>query len=346
MRIGITYDLRDDYLAAGYSAEETAEFDSPVTIQAIAAALAALGHQPQPVGRLEALLARLLAGERWDLVFNIAEGLYGFGREAQVPAVLDAFRIPYVFSDPLVLSLTLHKGMAKRVVRDGGVPTADFALVETLADLEGLDLPYPLFVKPVAEGTGKGISALSKVATPQALRAACRELLGRFAQPVLVETYLPGREFTVGITGSGRDAAVLGVMEVLLGERAEADAYSYENKEHYEDRVSYRLVADGLAAEVGRVALDAWRCLGCRDGGRVDLRLDGRGVAHFLEVNPLAGLHPQRSDLAILCRLAGIGYTELIGRILDSALARLPADSVGQTRNTYALPGWRSQSGG
>lgn len=322
MRVGLTFDLREHYLAQGYGLEETAEFDRPETIAAIEAALGRLGFATERIGTVRQLAARLVAGERWDLVFNLAEGLNGIGREAQVPALLDAYGIPYCFSDPLVMALTLHKAMAKRVVRDAGVPTADFAVVERLADLARLDLPYPLFAKPLAEGTGKGVTPASRAGSPTALRRVCRQLLQRFNQPVLVETYLPGREFTVGIAGTGAEAEVLGVMEVVLTERAESGVYSYVNKEECESRVLYRLARDAEGVQAGRVALAAWRALGCRDGGRVDIRSDAAGRPHFLEVNPLAGLHPEHSDLPILCGLAGIGFDALIGRIMQSALKR------------------------
>ena len=323
MRVALTYDLRDDYLAAGHSEEEAAEFDRPETIDGIAQALAALGHTPVRVGNLAALASRLLAGERWDLVFNIAEGLYGLARESQVPALLDAWRIPYTFSDPLVLALSLHKGMTKRVVRDAGVPTPDFRLVEDERDVEGVDLPFPLFCKPVAEGSSKGVTPASRVTGPDALRAVCRDLLARFGQPVLVEEYLPGRELTVGILGTGRRAEVLGVLEVLLGPGAESGIYSYHNKEHYEALVDYRVAGDADARAAGEVALAAWRALGARDAGRVDLRFDAGGRPCFLEANPLAGLHPVRSDLAILARRVGLGYQGLIGRIVQSAQERI-----------------------
>lgn len=328
MRIGITYDLREEYLAAGYGEEQTAELDRPETIDAIEEALRALGHSPERVGGLAALARRLLSGERWDLVFNIAEGLHGIGRESQVPALLDAWQLPYTFSDPLVLALTLHKGMAKHVVRDCGVPTPDFRVVGDLADLGSVDLPFPLFCKPVAEGSSKGISAASRVHSREGLEAACRDLLRRFGQPVLVESYLAGREFTVGLVGTGRRAAVLGVLEVVLRPGAEAEVYSYHNKEHYEGLVEYRPVDDAQAQAAAEVALTAWGALGCRDGGRVDVRLDAGGHPHFLEANPLAGLHPVRSDLAILARAVGLGYPGLIRLVLESACARLPAPSV------------------
>jgi len=322
MRVGLTYDLRDEYLAMGYSLEETAEFDKPDTVEGIEGALRELGYDTERIGHARALAARLVAGDRWDLVFNIAEGMHGVGREALVPALLDAWRIPYTFSDPLVLALSLHKGMTKSVVRGFGVPTPDFAVVESEADLDAVALPFPLFAKPVAEGTGKGITAASKLRTPGELRAVAADLLARFRQPVLVETYLPGREFTVGIAGTGPDAEVLGVMEVLLGEGAEADAYSYFNKENYQGRVSYRLMRDAAADRCAELALRAWRGLGCRDGGRMDFRLDAAGEASFIEVNPLAGLNPVHSDLPIICRLGGMPYAELIRRIMESAKQR------------------------
>jgi D-alanine-D-alanine ligase len=321
-KIGITFDLRSYYLSQGYSELETAEFDRESTIDGIAGALQALGHTPERIGALTQLVPRLAAGERWDLVFNIAEGMYGFGRESQVPAVLDAYRIPYTFSDPVVLGLSLHKGWAKRIIRDLGLPTPEFAVVESEADLASVRLPYPLFVKPIAEGTGKGITAASKLSGPAELKERCRELLGSFRQPVLVERFLPGREYTVGITGTGSRARAVGTMEVLLRRQAEAGVYSYANKENSEQRVDYRLASDAQALRAQETALAAWRALGCRDGGRVDLREDELGEPNLMELNPLAGLHPEHSDLPILCSLAGIPYPELIRRIVDSALLR------------------------
>jgi len=328
MFVGLTYDLRSEYLARGYSEDETAEFDREDTIAGIEDALIRLGHQTGRIGNTRQLVDRLAGGDRWELVFNIAEGIYGIGREAQVPAILDAYGIPYTFSDPLVMSLTLHKAMTKRVIRDAGIPTSEFALVEETADLAAVDFPPPFFVKPVAEGTGKGVSTASIVRHQKDLAASCRKLSSIYRQPVLVERYLPGREFTVGIIGSGADAAVLGTIEVHLLASAEPGVYSYVNKEHCEERVQYRLVRpeDAQAVqEAETLALRAWRVLGCRDAGRIDLRCDAQGRVQFMEVNPLAGLHPQHSDLPIICNLQGIPYLELIERIVASAAQRFRA---------------------
>lgn len=322
MKIGLTYDLRQDYLQQGYSEEEAAEFDKPETIDAIEAALKELGFATERIGNIKDLVAKLAAGDRWDLVFNIAEGLHGLAREAQVPALLDAYEVPYTFSDPMVLAVTLHKGMTKHIIRDLGIATADFFVVESEADIDRVKLDFPVFAKPVAEGTGKGISAASKIASKKQLAVACRSLLARHRQPVLVETFLPGREFTVGITGHGSEAEVVAVLEVLLKAGAETDAYTYTNKENYEQLVEYRLVHGEAANQAMAVALAAWRGLGCRDAGRIDLRADARGVPHFMEVNPLAGLNPEHSDLPILCRLAGVSFQWLIEKIVRSALNR------------------------
>ena len=323
MKVGITYDLQEYYLSHGMSEEDAAEFDRPDTIEGIDNAVKTLGYETDRIGNIFELTGRLAAGDRWDMVFNIAEGVKGFGREAQVPALLDAYGIPYTFSDPLVLSLTLHKGMTKHVIRDIGVPTPEFQVINCLKDLEKCRMTFPLFAKPVAEGTGKGIGSDSKIRDRKDLYEACKWILETFKQPVILEAFLPGREFTVGITGTGENAVSTGVMEVLLQKGADPDSYSYANKKHYETRVQYRLVHDKEASMAADTALAAWRGLGCRDGGRVDLRSDEKGIPNFLEVNPLAGLNPEISDLPILCGLNGIGYQELIKRIMDSALERI-----------------------
>jgi D-alanine-D-alanine ligase len=323
MKVGLTYDLRSDYLKEGFSEEETAEFDRESTVDAIDSTLSQLGYSTDRIGHVRHLTEKLVNGKRWDLVFNICEGMHGIGREAQVPALLDAYNIPYVFSDPLVLALTLHKGMTKHVVRDCGVPTPDFTVVACTSDIDRVNLPYPLFVKPLGEGTGKGIDSKSKVNSKKELETVCNDLLPRFAMGLIIETYLPGREFTVGIVGTGDKARSAGVMEVILNSRAEADAYTYVNKEECEERVSYTILRDDLAKRCEEVSLKAWRALNCRDAGRVDIRLDAEGNPGFMEVNPLAGLHPEHSDLPIICNLQGIPFLQLMKWIMESATMRI-----------------------
>lgn len=329
MRIGMTYDLKDEYLAAGFTADEVAELDSPVTVEAIARALVSQGHAVERIGSIGSLVRALTDGRRWDLVFNIAEGMNGLGREAQVPALLDAWGIPYTFSGPELLALTLHKGWTNAVVHAHGVSTADFWIVNDSGTVEEIDLPFPLFVKPVAEGSSKGISARSLVRSRKELREICAHVLTTYRQPALVETYLPGREFTVGLLGSGRAARVLGVMEVLSTEDGDRSAYTYANKQEWRDRVRYDVVGDDKALQAADVALAAWQALGCLDAGRVDVRLDAQGRARFIEVNPLAGLNPESSDLPILCHKIGLEYDMLIAQIVESAAQRAKARGMG-----------------
>ncbi len=325
MRIGVTYDLRSDYLAMGYSEEETAEFDSEITIAALCGALGELGFVPDEIGNVKSLTQRLAAGDRWDGVFNFCEGLRGVSREAQVPALLEAYDMPYVFSDPLTMALTLHKAMCKHVVRGHGVPTPDFVVIEKVTDVANVALAYPLFLKPVAEGSGKGVDADSKVENADALARCAARLLKKFAQPVLVERFLPGREFTVAITGTGNDAAVLGVSEIRRKANYVGDSYGFENKELWEDKVDIVGAPAAEARSAGEVALAAWRCLRCRDGGRVDIRCDAQGAPNFIEVNPLAGLRPGYSDMCFIAEREGLSYRQLIGKIMDSFLRRYPA---------------------
>ena len=323
MIVGLTYDLRSEYLKQGYTELETAEFDRDDTVVAIETTLHQLGYKTERIGNIRQLAEALVNGRRWDIVFNFCEGLNGIGREAQVPALLDAYKIPYVFSGPLVLALTLHKAMTKSVIRGAGIPTPDFFLIKLIKDIDRVNLPYPLFVKPVAEGTGKGIDASSVINNFNELKLRSTYLLEEFHQPVLVETYLSGREFTVGIVGTGEEARSVGVMEILLNKDAEKNVYSYVNKEECEELVEYVLSNGPEAKACEKVSLDAWRVLECEDGGRVDIRFDGKGIPNFVEVNPLAGLHPLHSDLPILTTKNGIPYQELIKMIMDSAVKKV-----------------------
>ncbi len=323
MRIGFVYDLRDDYLALGYSELEVAEFDTGSTIAEIETALIRVGHSVDRIGRGQTLAGHLAAGERWDLVFSIAEGLSGRSREAQVAALCELFGQPYAFSDPLTMAATLDKGVAKRIVRDHGLPTAPFAVLRSASEAACVDLPFPLFVKPVAEGTGKGCEAASRVASPAELANVAGALIARFQQPVICETYLPGREFTVGILGTGETARVIGVMEISVRHGVEDRIYSFENKELCEERVIYELASDAQARRAGATALACYRALDCRDAGRIDMKLDASGAAQFLELNPIAGLHPTHSDLPMIATKSGLGYDGLIAGIVKAAAKRL-----------------------
>ena len=327
MKIGMTYDLRGDYLAMGFSEAQVAEFDENRTIDAIERTLRELGHDVDRIGHVKALAARLVKGDRWELVFNVAEGVKGRSREAQVPALLEAYDIPYTFSDPLVCAVTLDKGVAKRVVQSYGLRTPAFHVVEdaaALAKLSAVKLSYPLFAKPIAEGTGKGISTKSRIDDHGQLADLCGELLETYRQPVLVEEFLPGREFTVAILGTGHRTRAIGTMEIIVKKSEHRGIYSYETKEHCEKHVEYqRLPPCELRGEVEKLAVECYVALECRDGGRVDIRLDAHGKPSFMEVNPLAGLNPGHSDLPMIAEMEDMSYRELLGHIIASAAHRV-----------------------
>jgi D-alanine-D-alanine ligase len=320
MKIGLTYDLRSWYIDRGYSMDETAEFDKQETVDALENSIKLMGYETEPIGNAFQLIEALAGGKRWDMVFNIAEGLYGDGRESVVPAILDQYRIPYVFSGPVIMGVSLNKHLAKLVVAAAGVPISPGYLVAELKDLAKCDLEFPLFVKPVSEGTGKGITEKSLVSSFSELKSMVEWILTEFKQPALVEEYLPGREFTVGIIGYGEDAVAIGGMEVICANNL---PYSVEVKENYQNYCSYKPLDSDIIDECKSVAVGSWRALDAVDAGRVDLKADRNGKICFIEANPLAGLNPVHSDLPILSRMYGIEYQALMQMIMNAALKRI-----------------------
>lgn len=322
MKVGLTYDLRSWYTDRGYSMEETAEFDKQETVDALENALKAMGYETEPIGNVFQLIEALAAGKRWDIVFNIAEGLYGDGRESVVPAILDQYRIPYVFSGPVIMGISLNKHIAKLVVAAAGVPVSPGFLINVKEDIEKCKLEYPLFIKPVSEGTGKGITSKSLVHNPDELREMALWILQEFHQPALVEEYLPGREFTVGVAGHGDETVAFGGMEVICADNL---PYSVEVKENYTKYCSYKALDKDIIDECKAVAAGAWKALDAVDAGRVDLKADRHGRICFIEANPLAGLNPVHSDLPILARMYGIEYQQLLELIMKQAVKRIKA---------------------
>ena len=338
MRIGIAYDLKSDHEAAPGAPEDALEeFDAPGTIEALERALAAAGHTPERLGAGRAFLARMLADPP-DLVFNISEGCGSRSREAHVPAVCEALRVPCTHSDPLTMAVSLDKAVAKRLVASLGIPTARFVVIERVEELALHELPYPLFAKPLYEGSSMGIRKRSRARDAGELAELVGRLLDDYREPVLVEEFLPGAEFTVGILGQGAGARAIGVMEIVpLQVPVEEFVYSLEVKRNWNwsEEVDYHVPPRRPAAFVRTIeelALGAYRALGCRDVGRIDVRLDRQGAPRFLEANPLPGVAPGWSDLALLCERAGLPYDELIAQIVAEARARLEAQATARAR--------------
>jgi D-alanine-D-alanine ligase len=226
------------------------------------------------------------------------------------------------------MAVTLDKAAAKRIVASAGVPTPRFVVVRSEADLAGVDLPFPLFAKPLFEGSSMGIRKRSRIGGPAELHERVAQLLSDYGEPVLVEEFCGGAEFTVGILGTGPRARAMAAMEVepLLVPREEF-VYSLEVKRNpnWAEEVAYHVPPRRARAETLRVeelALAAYRALDGRDVARVDVRCDARGEPKFIECNPLPGLAPGWSDLAILWDRLGRTYDELVLAILDEACAR------------------------
>src|SRR5437762_11240736 len=350
MRIGLAYNEKPDPApdAASDSASDAfAEWDDPSTIAAVEQALGLFGS----VIRLEAdqFFPQNLVLARPDLVFNMAEGLHGQSREALVPAICEYLNVPYTGSDPLTLALSLHKARTKEILAYRGVATAPFTCVRQAEDLERVALPFPVFVKPVAEGSGKGVFSNNLCHTSAQLRERALFLLHRYAQPVLVETYLPGPEFTVAILGNGPAAYCLPVIgfDFSTLPAGASPVYGYEAKWVW-DRPEAPLalfqcparVPATLYREIERTALDAYHALGCRDWCRVDLRVDRFGVPNVLELNPLPGVIPDpamNSCFPKAARAAGFDYDELIQEVVRLAWRRLTGQALAEPGKRTAV---------
>jgi D-alanine-D-alanine ligase len=324
LRVGFTYNIKRVDSKAGDDAE--AEYDAPETIESIRDALESYGHVVIPL-EATAELPRQLMESPVDIIFNIAEGVSGRNREAVVPALCELMGTPYTGSDAATLSIALDKALSKRVLREHGILTPEFQVMETGRERLSPKLKFPLIVKPNQEGSSKGVSAqVSVVDNEEGLRNVVRDLLEKYRQPALVEDYIAGREFTVGLLGDKRPRA-LPPMEILFRDKQnQRPVYDYQIKQEWEKHVSYECPAKltpGELKSIEKVARETFAALDCRDVARVDLRMNAKGDIYVLEVNPLPGLTPGYSDLCLIASAANIDYRSLIGEILAGGLKRL-----------------------
>ncbi|KAL8791583.1 MAG: hypothetical protein Q9195_005847 [Heterodermia aff. obscurata] len=378
--IALVYERKSEYLARGFSVEECEELEDEVTIDGLTSTLQSLGHKTVQVGDIKDLVKCLAAGshQAWDLVFSTSEGLYGLAREAQVPALLEAYEIPYVGADAASTVLSHDKAKTKLSLEHSSVPSAPWCLVPNLHDSTAADRSdrietvknssshahalneYPLFLKPVAEGTSKGIYPCSKIKKQSELEPAVSMLSTRYPdQDILIESYLAGREFTVGILGTGSRARVIGVLEYQFHRQDEeggvvpgmegidfltTDLKKYDRADGvYVEILMPDMKSDPEVQLACERALEAYKVVGCRDLGRVDVRSDRKGpsaVPHIIEVrrtgsvNPRPGLRPDRSHYPSLARNNGLSYKDLIEQIIESAAERM---SINQAPNVIGF---------
>jgi len=309
-----------------------AEWDTMDTVNAVRDALA-MRHNVVLVEAIEDAYQKLRE-LRPHFVFNIAEGLYGVSREAQMPAIFEMLRLNYLGSDPLTLAVCLDKSRAKEILSYYRIPTAPFSVIHSMEEFEDARVRFPSIVKPLHEGSSKGIYNSCLVRNTEELEREVRAVLSVYGQPALVEEFLPGREFTVAIMGNTGNLRVLPIVEINFDSLPEGmnPIYSYEAKWVW-DSVDSPLeiyqcparIGEGLRAEIERVCTEAYTVLRCRDWARIDVRLDARGVPHVLEVNPLPGILPRPEDNSCFpkaARAAGMSYDGLINTALDISLER------------------------
>lgn len=347
LRVGFTYNVKRVKPALDGTRDEEAEYDSPQTIQAVREAIAAAGHE---VIDLEATadLPALIETARPDLVFNMAEGIKGRNRESQVPALLELLDIPYSGSDPAALNIALDKALAKKIVRTHGILTPNFFLMQTGKERCPRDLRFPLIVKPVAEGSSKGVHATSVVENEAELREAAQKMIAKYDQAALVEDYIGGREFTVGMLGERRPKVLPPMEVVFLDQRETRPVYSFEFKQDWSSKIRYDVPATLEPQQLRaleRAARECFIALGCRDVARVDFRMDDAGKIYFLECNPLPGLTPGWSDLVLIARAAGIEYNALIAEILSGAFRRYK-ERERERRSEARTPGEQARANG
>jgi D-alanine-D-alanine ligase len=327
MKIGLSYDLKDSVSAgSGQPEDALEEYDSVETVDALKAAIEAKGHTVVKLGGGRAFLNRVLS-EKVDFVFNISEGLGSYrGREAQVPSVLEMLDIPYSGADPQCLTVCLDKHLTKKLVSWEGVPTPKWSVIsrENFQSTDWAALPAPAFIKPVWEGSSKGIRLNSLVRDPEQVQPIVTRVLKQYCQPVLVEEFISGEEITVGMVGND-PVKVIGIMRVVPRQKTTDFVYSLEVKRDYLKLVDYECPArlnKTILKDIEKYALKIFQVLECRDFSRIDFRISPDGTPYFLEINPLAGLNPRSSDLIIMAKLMGLAYNDLIASILEAALKR------------------------
>jgi D-alanine-D-alanine ligase len=340
LRVGFTYNVKRVKPTVDASEDREAEYDSPATLQAIREAIASWGHE---VIDLEATpeLPSVLASTPLDIVFNIAEGFKGRNRESQVPAMLELLDIPYTGSDPATLSIALDKALAKKIVRQAGIHTPTFQLMLTGKERLNKEFTaFPLIVKPVAEGSSKGVVSKSVCHTEAELREVVKELVGKYQQPALIEEYIGGREFTVGLLGERRPRVLPPMEIVFLDKEEKTPVYSFQHKLDWTDRIRYDAPAKiepALLEKLRAAARGSFMALGCRDVARIDFRMDDKGRIYFIECNPLPGLTPGWSDLVLIAQGAGMDYRTLIGEIMAPAIRRYKEREARRAADEHAL---------
>jgi D-alanine-D-alanine ligase len=322
LRVGLTFDLKGDYLfREGDPPDANAEFDHEDTIHDIEEALQAGRHEVVRLGNARALLERREELKRLDIVFNLAEGYVGRNRESEVPVILEMLGVPFVGSDGLTMALTLDKLVAKKVLIAEGIPTPRFVELQKPEEAATVQLKYPLIAKLRHEGCSKGLTIASLVKNTEELELQVERLTRTYQQPALIEEFIEGREFTVGIIGNDPPEAQPIVQIEFDGQLEHEQLFYTFEQIQSANYVCPAPIEEALEQRLASLALQTYTAVGCRDFGRVDFRVDAKGTAYVLELNPLPSLSTEDA-FWYFARARGTSFQEIVNQILDSALVR------------------------
>nr|WP_272878480.1 ATP-grasp domain-containing protein [Clostridium sp. Cult3] len=267
-----------------------------------------------------------LKKEKIDLVFNLCNGIRGDARLSQLPAVLEYAGIPYTGSSPLGHGLAYNKIYSCRIFKESGVPTPNFIYVYDIKEIENVNINYPVLVKPKDEGSSRGIHENSLVFNKEELIQRIQKDLEIYNPPMMINEFIEGREFTVGVLGNNDNIDVLPILEVDFSNLPDHlnNIYSFEVKVHYGDKTLFHVPArlkEETKKKIENTAVKAYKALEMRDYARVDIRLKD-GIPYVLEINSLPGLMKGHSDITKMAEAAGIGYKGLIMKIVKNAIDR------------------------
>ncbi len=331
--IALVFNLQRAHASHGLNYLET-EYDSEDVILGIKDALELSGHKVILIEANRNVIENIKTNSKGiDIVFNIAEGLRGEARESHVPCVLEMLGIPYTGSGPITMAITLDKARTKEILLQNGISTPEYQVFNSANDRIQQNLRYPLIVKPIAEGSSIGISGESVVQNENALRQQVDFVIKTYRQPALVERFLTGREFTVGILGN-ENPRVFPIIEICLEKYEHSKlAFTLENKfivDNDENSCVPKNLSLKLRNRIREAALQTYRALNCRDFSRIDIRCDENNIPNVLEINPLPGLNPKVEYVSYFvkaARLAGLGYNEMVNEVLNAALKRYGIDA-------------------
>lgn len=307
------------------------EYDPPHTVELIKHGILATGHEYVFVEADENFVENLKA-LRPDLVFNRAEGLRGDSRESHVPAILEMLGIPYVGSNVLTTAIGLNKAWAKKVLLYHGISTPRFYVCKSDQEAERIKEGFPYILKPNEEGSSMGIIEENLVHNKTQLRTRLKQMIEEYQQPILIEQFIQGREFSTGLLGRpGQDPEVLSILEIdfskfpevggIFGQRAKT---VLDSLDHY---ICPAQISKKLKTLLGRLSINVWYALDVKDFARIDFRMNDKEEIFFLEINPLPGMDfdTEENDLSFYPYMAmksGYTYDELVRRLLESACAR------------------------